>query len=63
MGASRDRSRCAIPQADFACHVSAPGFKSDDVLGYEYGLQFVLNPLTNAMILWGIGEQIALTLP
>lgn len=34
---------------------NSPGFRSDDVLGYEYGLQ-VLNPLTNAMILWGIGE-------
>lgn len=33
----------------------SPGFRSEDVLGYEYGLQ-VLNPLTNAMILWGIGK-------
>lgn len=34
---------------------NSPGFRSEDVLGYEYGLQ-VLNPLTNAMILWGIGK-------
>lgn len=34
---------------------NSPGFRSEDVLGYGYGLQ-VLNPLTNAMILWGIGK-------
>ena len=34
---------------------STTGFRSEDVLGYEFG-QEVLKPLTNAMILWGIGE-------
>ncbi|KAG7544339.1 hypothetical protein FFLO_03300 [Filobasidium floriforme] len=38
---------------------NSPGFRSEDVLGYEYGLQ-VLNPLTNAMILWGIATAFAL---
>lgn len=35
---------------------ASPDFKSDQVLGYEFGTQ-VLKPLTESMILWGIGKS------